>query len=98
VAQLVTVNKLAVNKKGAIEVVALSLDEAGEAGAVRNVLKEKGISLNVAMGEKAVLDAYWITEIPSYVLLDADGKVVGSESKPKDLAALEKTVEQMTKK
>ena len=98
VAQLVAVNKLAADAKGAIEVVALSLDEAGAAADVEKTVKEKGITVNVALGEAAVLDAYWITEVPSYVLLDADGKVVGSESKPKDLTTLEKTVNEITKK
>ena len=98
VAQLVTVNKLAADQKGAIEVVALSIDDAGAMDEVRKVVKEKGITLDVALGEAAVLDAYWITEIPSYVLLDADGKVVGSESKPKDLTELLKMVNEITKK
>jgi len=98
VKQLSEVNKLAEDRKGAIQVVALSLDEAGEAAAVKKVVEENGIRVSVAIGEKAVLDAYWIAEIPAYVLLDAEGKVAGSEVKPKDLAALEKTVNEITKK
>jgi len=96
--QLVAANKLTGEHKGAFDVVALSLDEPGAADEVRKAVKENDLTVRVAIGDDALFNAYWITEIPAYVLVDAEGKVAGSESKPKDLAAFEKTLQQLTKK
>ena len=50
------------------------------------------------MGNDAILDAYWIMEIPSYVLIDAEGKVLTSEKTPKDLTGLEEHLAKLLKK
>jgi len=78
-----------------LTVVALSLDEPGAQEDVKRAVAEKGVTVDAAIGNDTIFDA---SEIPSYVLMDTEGKVLSSEAKPKDLSELAKTLDSLLKK
>ena len=99
VAQLAQIDRLRkVHRAKGLEIITLSLDEPARADEVRKAMKEKGVTVSTAIGNDKIFDAYWIREIPCYVLMDAEGKVLSSESKPKDLLELKKTLAALFKK
>ncbi|KPL03202.1 MAG: hypothetical protein AMK75_01770 [Planctomycetes bacterium SM23_65] len=99
VAQLAEIDGLRkLHSTEGLEIIALSLDEPAMAEKVRKVVKEKGVTLSTAIGNDKIFDAYWISEIPAYVLMDAGGKVLSSESMPPDLSELKKALAALFKK
>ena len=77
-------------KSTGLEVIAVSLDEPGESKAVSAMLKKRGLTTRAAMAVPKVCREYKVSEVPSYVLIDGNGKVIVSEPKPGDILDLEK--------
>lgn len=80
-----------------LEMIAVSLDEPGESKAVSEMLKKRGIQTRAAMAVPKVCREYKVSEIPSYVLIDGEGKVIVGEPKPRNIADLKKRLESSAK-
>ncbi len=94
IAMLAEATELVKGLKGReIEVVGISLDEPDALDEVKKLVAEKGITAKVALGTGEIFDAYWVSRVPTYVLVDVEGRALVSEANPKDLAALKKMIE-----
>ena len=80
-------------KARGLEVVALSLDDAAELDAVKKAVADGKIGVKVALCGDETYGAYWVSRVPTYVLVDPRGKALSSEADPKDLRTLRGTLE-----
>lgn len=97
VAKLGELNDL-VKAEPRVAVILLSIDDARSADAVKKLLTEKGMTLPAALADADITNPYNVRKVPTYLLLDAEGKVVASDSEPKDLSPLKKALESILKK
>jgi peroxiredoxin len=81
-------------KARGLEVVALSLDDEAELDAVKKAVADGKIRVKVALCGDETYGAYWVSRVPTYVLVDPAGKALSSEAEPKDLGALRKMLEE----
>jgi len=93
VKQLTELNRIKGAWAGKVHFMALSLDETDREKQVKQLLIGNTISVPVALGTNKIFDAYAVREIPCYVVIGPEGKVLFSEARQKNLVMLRKTLE-----
>jgi len=78
-----------------VAMLSFSLDEATHVKWVAATVAAEGIVAPTAIGTDTLLDAYWVSEVPAYVLVDGEGKVTVSEVNPKDSSILKSALEKL---
>jgi peroxiredoxin len=78
-----------------VEVVGVSMDDPGEAAAVAQFARERGVPYTILLGNDAVGDAYGgMRLLPQTFFIGRDGRIVGSLVGVKDKSALEDGIRQ----
>jgi len=83
---------------GKVHFMALSLDETDRVSEVKQFVISRTIGVPVALGTDVIFDAYAVREIPCWVVIDAEGKVLSSEARQKNLIELRKMLDVLESK